>query len=445
MTATEFKNAVREGKPPAFEDVDAVTCAVCGVVTGVSAVMTLPAVGGADYRDCTSISLNGIECIPVAVSDDGSIEVTVESAAVSSEKTSETIPKNYCTGDLIRDIAEGKEIEIAVSGKEGIVEDIIFPEDIVGAKISARVSAGKMRCAFVNGGAKPLKNEHLVQPLGADFSEAFVCGCGEISPLANDPHLRSIRAGTKILVNGVIGTVDSVCEDDDCTADLPDSPDNPKNPANSKNSPTPENLKNPVFLISAAVKDMMPEFTGGLITASGQESVITVAVAIPILDGSSIEELSILDKDIPLPVIDLDKSVHVGNADYEAVRHDSDDSVTVNPMNCLYCGGCPAGSLCPRRAVMPGGGIIQSRCISCGRCLTTCPGEVYSMNTGSITIKEVISEDINAGIKDGVGEGIKEGMSIPIKLRLSDRRRAEEMCEILKEMIEDGEFTLTEN
>ncbi|MBR6496865.1 MAG: hypothetical protein IKT21_01250, partial [Methanomicrobium sp.] len=91
----------------------------------------------------------------------------------------------------------------------------------------------------------------------------------------------------------------------------------------------------------------------------------------------------------------------------------------------------------------------QSRCISCGRCLTTCPGEVYSMNTGSITIKEVISEDISAGIKDGVGEGIKEGieegMTIPIKLRLSDRRRAEEICEILKEMIEDGEFTLTEN
>ena len=90
---------------------------------------------------------------------------------------------------------------------------------------------------------------------------------------------------------------------------------------------------------------------------------------------------------------------------------------------------------------MPGGGIIQSRCISCGRCLNTCPGEVYSMNMGSITIKEVIKEGISEGIEDGVGEG----MTIPIKLRLSDRRRAEEMCEILKEMIEDGEFTLTEN
>ena len=51
------------------------------------------------------------------------------------------------------------------------------------------------------------------------------------------------------------------------------------------------------------------------------------------------------------------------------------------------------------------------------------------MNPGSITIKE------------GIYEGIKKGMSIPIKLRLSDRRRAEEICEIMKDMIEDGEFT----
>ena len=55
------------------------------------------------------------------------------------------------------------------------------------------------------------------------------------------------------------------------------------------------------------------------------------------------------------------------------------------------------------------------------------------MNTGSITIKK--------GCKEGIKEGIIEGMSIPIKLKLSDRRRAEELCEILKEMIEDGEFT----
>ncbi|MBQ3684687.1 MAG: methanogenesis marker 16 metalloprotein, partial [Methanomicrobium sp.] len=80
MTAAEFKNAVREGKPSAFKDVDLVTCATCAVISGISAVMTIPAVAGADYRDCTSISLNGIECSPGTVNDDGSAEVTVEAA-----------------------------------------------------------------------------------------------------------------------------------------------------------------------------------------------------------------------------------------------------------------------------------------------------------------------------------------------------------------------------
>ncbi len=417
MTAAEFKNAVREGKTPNFRDVDLVTCATCAVISGISAVMTIPAVGGADYRDCTSISLNGIECIRGKVNDDGSMEVTVEAAAVSPDRTSETIPKNYCTGDLLRDIAEGKEIEIAVNGKDGILEDIIFPEDIVSARLYACIGAGENGCALVNGGEKPLKNEHLFQPLGADFSEAFVYGCGEISPFVNDPDLRSMTAGTKILVNGVIGTITAINDGGDPEGVF----------AGVK-------VEGPSLSVSADIKDMMPEFMGGLATKSGRESVIAVAVAIPVLDSESMAALSVLDKDIPLPVIDLDKSVRVGDAGYDAVWQDADRSIEVNPLNCLYCGGCPAGSLCPRKAVILGGGIIQSRCISCGRCLNTCPGEVYSMNTGSITIKE--------GCKEGIKEGINEGMCVPIKLRLSDRRRAEELCEILKEMIEDGEFSI---
>ncbi|MBQ3718670.1 MAG: methanogenesis marker 16 metalloprotein [Methanomicrobium sp.] len=420
MTAAEFKNAVREGKPPAFKDADLVTCATCAVISGISAVMTIPAVAGADYRDCTSLSLNGIECSPVKVNDDGSAEVTVEAAAVSPDRTSETIPKNYCTGDLLRDIAEGKEIEISVGGKDGVVEDIIFPEDIISARISACIGAGENGCALVNGGENPLKNGHLFQPLGADFSEAFVYGCGEISPFVNDPDLRSMGAGTKILVNGVIGTITAI-----------------NNGVESEGVFAGVKVGGPSLSVSADMKDMMPEFMGGLTSKSGRESVIAVAVAIPVLDSESIKALSVTDKEIPLPVIDLDKSVKVGDADYGAVWQDADRSIEVNPLNCLYCGGCPAGSLCPRKAVILGGGVIQSRCISCGRCLNTCPGEVYSMNTGSITIKE--------GCKEGITEGITEGMSIPIKLRLSDRRRAEEICEIMKEMIEDGEFSLTEN
>ncbi len=417
MTAAEFKNAVREGKTPNFRDVDLVTCATCAVISGISAVMTIPAVGGADYRDCTSISLNGIECILGTVNDDGSMEVTVEAAAVSPDRTSETIPKNYCTGDLLRDIAEGKEIEIAVNGKDGILEDIIFPEDIVSARLYACIGAGENGCALVNGGEKPLKNEHLFQPLGADFSEAFVYGCGEITPFVNDPDLRSMRAGTKILVNGIIGTITAINDGED-----------------SEGVFAGVKVGGPSLSVSADIKEMMPEFMGGLATKSGRESVIAVAVAIPVIDSESMAALSVPDKDIPLPVIDLDKSVHVGDAGYDAVWQDADRSIEVNPLNCLYCGGCPAGSLCPRKAVILGGGIIQSRCISCGRCLNTCPGEVYSMNPGSITIKK--------GCKEGIKEGIIEGMNIPIKLRLSDRRRAEELCEILKEMIEDGEFSI---
>lgn len=73
---------------------------------------------------------------------------------------------------------------------------------------------------------------------------------------------------------------------------------------------------------------------------------------------------------------------------------------------------------------MMGGGIMRSRCVSCGNCVHTCPNGVYTMQAGALHPVDDTT------------------LAIPIVLRQSDRSRAEELCRLLKDQISRGEFSL---
>jgi uncharacterized protein (DUF39 family) len=157
------------------------------------------------------------------------------------------------------------------------------------------------------------------------------------------------------------------------------------------------------------------------VTSEGPECLTTIGAAIPVLDEKTLKDLSVLDINIPIPVVDITKRKFKGYSDYDHIWQGTERTLSVNPLNCLFCGECPAGMSCPTKAIMPGGGVISSRCISCGTCTYTCPGDVYTMNMGELEF---------------------DGNTVPIKLRQSDRNRANEMTEILKDMIERMEFSL---
>lgn len=388
LTAEEFKTLVREGNTPSFNDVDVVTCATCAVMSGTYAQMTIPVEKPGLFRRVQKMTLNGVSafCGPCPNEGLGTADVIV----YATEKASKT----YGGGHLFRDIVEGNEIEVIAEAEGKTYEKTIFGDEIESARMLTTRSAFKNYSAFVNESKEPFDTIFSVLPLNGRLSEATVSGCGEINPLQNDPDMRYLKSGAKILLNGSIGRIIG--------------------------QGTRSSLKKPNLSVYADMSDMMPEFMGGFVTSKGPECITTIATALPVTDKKAIECLSVLDSDIILPVEDVVKRSHKGDSDYGQIWQGTDIKPEVNPMNCLFCGECPAGISCPTRAIMPGGGIISSRCVSCGTCVFTCPGEVYTMNMGNIEYN---------------------GNSSPVKLRQSDKSRANEMTEILKDMIEKGDFT----
>lgn len=388
-TAEEFKAMVREGSTPGLDDIDVVTCGTCGVMSGTFAVMTVPIAKPGTFRRAEKITLNGVPCFcgPCPNEGLGTADIIVSGTAHAS--------RNYGGGHLLRDIIEGKDIEVVAESEGKTYENVIFGGDIESARMITSRSAFKNYSALINPTEKPLDTIFSVLPLQGDMSEATVSGCGEINPLQNDPEMRHLNSGAKILLNGAQGRI--IGPGTRSTSDKP-------------------NLS-----VYADMNNMMPEFMGGFVTSKGPECITSIAAAIPVTDERTLKELSILDINIPLPVADVKDRKVIGVSDYDHIWQNTDHKLEVNPLNCMFCGECPALMSCPTRAIMPGGGVILSRCVSCGTCTFTCPGEVYSMNMGSIEY---------------------EGKQIPVKIRQSDRSRANELTEVLKDMIQRREFTL---
>jgi len=385
ITATEFKRLVRDGEILSVDEVDVVTCGTCGVMSGTFAVMTVPVTEPGIFRKAESVSLNGVPAYPGPCPNEGLglVDIIVYGTACGNSC--------YGGGNLFRDIVEGKEIEILVSSEGKIYQNSIFGEEIASARMITSRSAFRNYSAIVNPGSDGINTIFSVLPLVGNFKETTVSGCGEINPLQNDPKMRFINTGARVLLNGAIGMVMG-----EGTRSKPEKPN---------------------LAVFADMRDMKPEFMGGFTTSAGPECITSIAAAIPVLDKETIGQLSVLDENISLPVVGVTDRKPVGESDYGRVWQGTDHRVVTNPLNCLFCGECQAAAHCPTKAIMMGGGVIESRCMSCGTCVRTCPGEVYSMEMGSVVL---------------------DGREIPVVLRQSDRNRGEMISASFKSMIEMG-------
>ncbi len=171
----------------------------------------------------------------------------------------------------------------------------------------------------------------------------------------------------------------------------------------------------------AELSAMDGDYMGGFVTAHGPECLTSVAIPLPVLSADDIIRLSVTDDQVSLPVADISDRVPFSVATYADVWQQTDFTVQVDPpMQCLFCGPCTAAEACPTKAVMMGGGIMRSRCVSCGTCVQTCPNGVYTMNAGALHLQD----DSEA--------------TVPIVLRQSDRSRAEALCEHLRVQLQRG-------
>ena len=391
MTAAEFKQHIRDGDTITPDEVDVVTTGTFGVMSGTYAVLSIPVAEKKAFTTADRVWLNGVPAVPGPCPNEnlGLVDLIVYGTAHANT--------SYGGGHLFRDLVEGNPVDVVVKAKRKTFNRTVTLGDIGFARLATTRSAFKNYTALVNPRHRPVNSTIFsVTAMQGPLSAASISGCGEINPLENDPRMRTIGPGTHILVNGGDGYV--------------------------MGTGTRSSAEHPNLSFFADLTGMDPDMMGGFATSAGPECLVSCAVPIPVLDEHSLQALSVLHEQIPLPVADVADRTPLASTTYGEVWNGTDRVIRFEPSLCTSCEHCSAAARCPTGAISPGGRIDYHHCVHCGTCTFTCPAHAYTGNLGSLTVNT---------------------SQVPVTLRQSSLIHAMRLCERLKHRIVKGEFFLT--
>lgn len=395
LTAEELKTKLRKGEEVTVDDVDVVTCGTSGVMSGTTALLYIPVSEPGAFNKAKEVYLNGIPAYPGPCPNEllGSVDVILYGT-----NHSKTID-GYGGGFLLKDLVEGKEIDVQVFDNEGNEFNTkITMEDIGTARMFGTRMAFKNYNSFTNPDRKAQESIFNVAPMEGPYNSYSFSGCGDVNPLANDPEQKLIKDGTKVLLNGAQGVI--------------------------IDNGTRSSSEKPNLMLTANIKQMNPYYLGGFKTGMGPEVFDSVAIPIPVLDETVLENLKVLNKDIVLPVCDIHgRHLPIDNTDY-SVWDDVEYRPTVDSDKCFNCIPCLPELYCPVNAYKDKS-IDETLCYGCGYCAYVCPRGVPSIELGKIKIE---------------AEGKER--TIPVTCRQSDKKRGLEIAEELKEALLDGSFII---
>ena len=410
MTAMDFKKEVRNGYRFKVEDVDVVTTGTRAVMSGTSATLVVPVASRGTFQRVREIWLNGVPCLPGANPEQEGSGL-VDTVIYGTEESRDNYGR-YGGGHVLRDLVEGKKIEVECLTDDGRwLYRTIGLDELPFARIYSFRNGYQNYMSFVN-----VKNHKSYR---ANPTSIFACrpvpllrglsmsGSGELNPLENDPHGRTIRPGLNILVNGTPGVIIGYG--------------------------TRASAKMRCLSIAADMFDMDPQFMGGFKTSYGVEVCNGLAVPFPILNQQVIDDLSrCLDENIPMLIGDLGDRLMLREAAYADIWHDAKLEVAFDPERCICCSfQCPAEYYCPMGAISwKDKTIDQSRCVACGACTSNCLGGAF-MGKG----------DVPRGC---IGTVHAFERDVPVIFRQANRFRAEMLATRLKEQLDAGQFFLTD-
>ena len=394
ITVQELINRISDGEKLKFEDVDVVTTATKGLMSGIMGVFSFRLSPPKTLRKFTQVSINGIQAFPGPCPNEflGIVDLIIYGTAQS--KTIE----NYCGGSLFRDLVEGTSVEIIGISSEGeTVEKETTLEDMQFAKLMGTRQAIKNYNAMINCESYKVDTIFSCLPFEANKTQITFSGCGALNPFQNDPKFETFGVGSPILVNGSIGYLIG--------------------------PGTRNYIEKPNMMTVAPMIDMKPEYMGAFKTSYGLEPICSIAAPIPILNENIFNNLVKSDKDVRLTILSLVGREKAGEATYGDVW-DNNFLMKFDSKACKNCEKCKIFDICPTNAFIIENGLItainRSRCFNCGACVRLCP-EAFKLDLKTIKF---------------------EGQDIPIVLRQSDRYGAIMLAEELKSMILKGVFSL---
>lgn len=392
LTASELCDMVREGEE--VHDVDVVTSGTKGIMSGTYATLSFKVAEPNVFERADTVWINDVPVFvgPCPNERLGILDVIVSGTAVSRSDN------KYGGGHLLRDLLRREEVNVELVTDEGRhLQTEMRLDEMQYAALLATRNAFKNYNAFVNPQEGCVRSIFSVRCLHGPYKEASFCGCGEINPLEKDPQLETIGIGTKVLLNGAVGFVTG---------------------RGTRSSPEKPNLS-----AYAEMWDMDPLYIGGYNTSAGPDIFSSWAVPIPITSARVFENVKRTDDEIPLPIVDVNGRELLGYAKYSDVWKGKCTSVTYKKKTCQKCEQCFVTELCPAGAFRQGKGIDKEKCTNCGACVTACIYGALKANLGHIPF---------------------HGVEIPVTLRQSDKCKAVRLMDMLKHMIENGEFLLNE-
>lgn len=401
MTAQELYDQISAGDRSVAREVDVVTTGTRGIMSGTYAVLSFPVSSPGIFERAARVWINGVPAVvgPCPNERLGILDLMVLGTAVS-----ERDPR-YGGGHLFHDLISGLPVQVEVTTSDG---QVITKETSLGemdrAVLMATRHAFRNYRAMVNSGSEVVRTIFHAAEFRPHLQELTFSGCGHLNPIQNDPGLRTIGIGTRIMVNGGEGFVTG--------------------------TGTRSSADTPNLMMAADMRGMDAEFIGGFMTSARPECTVTWAVPIPILDDDMRAFIATPDREIPLPISDIRDRQQVGMADYGQVWDGVSATVRVDRRACTRCQCCEAEKKCPTEAISfrdGGPSIDRYRCYNCGLCSTLCEMKVFKAELGRVRFTMHGQEVI-----------------VPVVCRQSDRVRALRMARMLRDRILDRSFRITE-
>lgn len=399
LTAQEISELVEEGDESTLREVDVVTTATRGIMSGTYALLSFQVRAPRIFTKAERVFINGV---PAFVGPCPNERLGILDLIIFGTAKSETDP-TYGAGHLFQDLVRGKSAEVEVRTEDGYeFSDNVSLQDMAVASLLASRNIFRNYHAFVNRSQTSVRSIFHAREFKPGLKEATFSGAGHISPLENDPSLKYIGIGTRVLVNGsegfVIGTG---------TRSTPDHPN---------------------LMMISDMKGMNPEYMGGFKTSAGPECIVSWAVPIAVIDDSIAMAIRKRDADIPLPIVDIFERKRISLANYGEAWQNVDLAVKLDTEKCIDCVECHAAIGCPMDAINFDIGkprIDRKKCFNCGFCTTLCPQNVFRAKLGKIKLPD-------------------NGIEIPIVCRQTDRLRSLRLAEELKKRILSNSFKITQ-
>jgi putative methanogenesis marker 16 metalloprotein len=394
FTVQEFIERIEDGEEVKFDDVDIITTATKGLMSGILGIFSFRITPPKTLRKFTEISINGIPAFPGPCPNEylGIVDLIIYGTSQSQTKA------NYCGGSLFRELVEGKKFTVIAKSSEGeTIEKVMRLDDMQFAKLMGTRQSIKNYNAMINCESYEVNTIFSSLPFKPNKSQITFSGCGALNPFQNDPEFESFGVGSPLLVNGSMGYLIG--------------------------PGTRNYVEKPNMMTIAPFNSMKPEYMGAFRTSYGLEPICSIAVPIPILNERILNNIVHSDKDVKLNILSLVGREKVAEITYGDVW-DKNYLMIFDSSACKTCKECHIAETCPTNAFIMKKGVIigidRARCFNCGACSVLCP-DAFKLDLKTIKF---------------------ESENVPVVLRQSDRNGAILLAKDLKRMIINKEFPL---